>query len=246
MTSLATSGPTCPSSASEFCARSTSNGRRGIEAAPALTPLQRDASGNDFGTPRKYFECSLKCSMGVGQDLEPAISRRRTPPVGRPGRRGGLCDEERLRVYGEVHLAVPSQILPLYNLPRSLDAVGLHRYAETSSAAYCLDRDPQHFALSLRRPVVLGSVRGDNHRPEGSRELGKGAQRVSRPATSKGRPILDVCVSPICSCSVITVTSVFLLRVAVHRPHAGVGGSPGRTGARWSRGKRWSVVHRSL
>ena len=246
MTSLAASEPTCPSSASEFRACSTSNGHRGIEAAPALTPLQRDVSGNDFGTPRKVFVCSLKCSMGVGQDLGPAISRLRTPPVGRPGHRGGLCDEERLRVCREVHLAVPSQILPLYNLQRSLDAVGLHRYAETSSAAYCLDRDPQHFALSLRRPVVLGSVRGDDHRPEGSRELGKGAQRVSRPATSKGRPILDVYASPICTCSVITVTSFFLLHVAVHRPHAGVGGSPGRTGARWSRGRRWSDLYRRL
>ncbi len=184
--------------------------------------------------------------VGVDRDLGPASLRRCPPPLGGPGRRGGLRDAERLGVYGEGHLAVRSGILPLYNLQRSLDAVGLHRYAETSSAAYCLDRDLQHFAPSLRRPVGLGSVRGDNHQPEGSRDLGKGAQRVSRPATSNGRPILDVCVSPICSCSGITVPPLLLLRVAVNRPHANAGGSPDRTGARWSRGKRWSVVHRSL
>ena len=44
----------------------------------------------------------------------------------------------------------------------------------------------------------------------------------------------------------ITVTSFFLLRVAVNRPHAGVGGSPGRTGARWSRGRRWNDLYRRL
>ena len=32
---------------------------------------------------------------------------------------------------------------------------------------------------------------------------------------------------------------------AARQPDAGVAGSPGRTGARWSRGKRWSVPHRN-
>src|SRR3712207_5349021 len=93
--------------------------------------------------------------VGVGRDLGPASLRRRPPPRGRPGRRGGLRDAELLGVYGEGHLAVPSRILPLCNLQRSLDAVGLHRYAETSSAACYLDRDPHHFVPSLRPPVGL-------------------------------------------------------------------------------------------
>jgi hypothetical protein len=67
----------------------------GVEAqsaAPVLIPLQR-RQGNVFGTPRKLLECSLICSIGVGQDLGPASLRRRTPPVGRPGRRGVLRGE---------------------------------------------------------------------------------------------------------------------------------------------------------
>src|ERR671917_509407 len=66
--------------------------------------------------------------------------------IGRPGRRGGLRDEERLRVYGHRYFAVPSQVLLLCNLQRSLNALGLHRHAETSSAASYLDHDLHHFA----------------------------------------------------------------------------------------------------
>src|SRR5918998_1141069 len=69
--------------------------------------------------------------------------------IGRPGRRGGLRDEERLRVYGHRYFAVPSQVLLLCNLQRSLNALGLHRHAETSSAATCLNRDPHHSSAPL-------------------------------------------------------------------------------------------------
>jgi hypothetical protein len=72
--------------------------------------------------------------------------RRRSPWLGRTRRRSGLRDEEHLGVYGERYIAVPSQILLLCNLQRSLNALGLHRHAETSSAASYLDRAPHHLA----------------------------------------------------------------------------------------------------
>src|SRR5687768_8377067 len=72
--------------------------------------------------------------------------RRRSPWLGRTRRRSELRDEENLVVYGERYIAVASQILLLYNLQRSLYALGLHRHAETSSAASYLDRAPHHLA----------------------------------------------------------------------------------------------------
>jgi hypothetical protein len=70
--------------------------------------------------------------------------RRRSPWLGRTRRRSGLRDEEHLRVYGERYIAFPSQILLPCNLQRSLNALGLHRHPETSSAASYLDRAPHH------------------------------------------------------------------------------------------------------
>src|SRR5215212_5143060 len=72
--------------------------------------------------------------------------RRRSPWLGQTRRRSGLRDEEHLGVHGERYFAVPSQILLLCNLQRSLNALGLHRHAETSSAASYLDRVPHHLA----------------------------------------------------------------------------------------------------
>ena len=72
--------------------------------------------------------------------------RRRSPWLGRPRRRSGLRDKEHLGVSGERYIAVSSQILLLCNLQRSLNALGLHRHAETSSAASYLDRAPHHLA----------------------------------------------------------------------------------------------------
>ena len=72
--------------------------------------------------------------------------RRQSPWLGRASRRSGLRDEVHLGVYGERYIAVPSQILLLCNLQRSLKALGLHRHAETSSAASYLDRAPHHLA----------------------------------------------------------------------------------------------------
>jgi hypothetical protein len=72
--------------------------------------------------------------------------RRRSPWLGRTRRRSGLRDEEHLGVSGERYFAVPSQVLLPCNLQRSLNALGLHRHAETSSAASYLDRVPHHLA----------------------------------------------------------------------------------------------------
>ena len=72
--------------------------------------------------------------------------RRRSPWLGRTGHRSGLRDEEHLGVYGKRYFGVPSKVMLHCNLQRSLNALGLHRHAETSSAASCLDRDPHHLA----------------------------------------------------------------------------------------------------
>src|SRR5215210_1654948 len=72
--------------------------------------------------------------------------RRRSPWLGRTRRRCGLRGEEYLGVYGESYFGVPSKVLLLCNLQRSLNALSLHRHAETSSAASYLDRNPHHFA----------------------------------------------------------------------------------------------------
>src|SRR5215210_585448 len=71
---------------------------------------------------------------------------RRSPWLGRPRRRSRIRDEEHLRAYGGRYIAGPSQILLLCNLQRSLNALGLPRHAETSSAASYLDRAPHHLA----------------------------------------------------------------------------------------------------
>src|SRR5215210_9262612 len=75
--------------------------------------------------------------------------RRRSPWLGRTRRRCGLRGEEYLGVYGERYFGVPSKVLLLCNLQRSLNALGLHRHAETSSAATCLDRNPHHSSAPL-------------------------------------------------------------------------------------------------
>src|SRR5215203_1784991 len=83
--------------------------------------------------------------------------RRRSPWLGRTRRRSGLRDEEHLGVYGERYIAVLSQILLLCNLQRSLNALGLHRHAETSSAASYLDRAPHYLAPPARRSQLRSS-----------------------------------------------------------------------------------------
>src|SRR5918993_112265 len=70
--------------------------------------------------------------------------RRRSPWFSRTGHRNGLSSEEHLGVYGELYFGVPCKVLLLCNLQRSLNALGLHRHAETSSAATCLNREPHH------------------------------------------------------------------------------------------------------
>src|SRR5215211_9002547 len=75
--------------------------------------------------------------------------RRRSPWSSRTGHRNGLRSEEHLGVYGERYFGVPSKVLLLRNLQRSLNALGLHRHVETSSAATCLDRDPHHSSAPL-------------------------------------------------------------------------------------------------
>src|SRR5215218_5725572 len=80
--------------------------------------------------------------------------RRRSPWLGRTRRRSGL-HEEHLGVYGERYFAVPSQILLLCNLQHSLNALGLHRHAETSSAASYLDRAPHHLAPLCTQTATL-------------------------------------------------------------------------------------------
>ena len=72
--------------------------------------------------------------------------RRRSPWLCRTRRRSWLRDEEHLGVYGQRYISVPSQILLLCNLQRSLNALGLYRHAETSSAASYLGRAPHHLA----------------------------------------------------------------------------------------------------
>src|SRR5918998_2333278 len=72
--------------------------------------------------------------------------RRRPPWLGRTGHRSGLRDEGHPGVYGKRYFGVRCTVLLLCNLQRSLHALGLHRHAETSSAASCLDRDPYHLA----------------------------------------------------------------------------------------------------
>src|SRR5215216_4494990 len=72
--------------------------------------------------------------------------RRRSPWLGRTRRRSGLRDEEHFGVSGERYFAVPSQVLLPCNLQHSLNALGLHCHAETSSAASYLDRVPHHLA----------------------------------------------------------------------------------------------------
>src|ERR687898_2375132 len=72
--------------------------------------------------------------------------RRRSPWLGRTRRRSGLRDEEHLGVSGERYFAAPSQVLLPCNLQRSLNALGLRRHAETSSAAFYLDRVPHRLA----------------------------------------------------------------------------------------------------
>jgi hypothetical protein len=235
-----------PSNASELCTRSMSDGRRGTECGSGADFFTETPAGTTSDRPGSSYNVLLYAPLESARISDQPAYAAVLPRSAGPDVAEYAATKNASGSMAEVTSQSLPKILPLYNLQHSLDAVGLHRYAETSSAAYCLDRDLQHFAPSLRRPVGLGSVRGDNHQPEGSRDLGKGAQRVSRPATSNGRLILDVCVSPICSCSGITVPALLLLRVAVNRPHANAGGSPDRTGARWSRGKRWSVVHRSL
>src|SRR5215211_802220 len=75
--------------------------------------------------------------------------RRRSPWSSRTGYRNGLRSEEHLGVYGERYFGVPSKVLLLCNLQRSLHALGLHRHAETSSAATCLNRNPHHSSAPL-------------------------------------------------------------------------------------------------
>src|SRR5215210_1314514 len=75
--------------------------------------------------------------------------RPRSPWSSRTGHRNGLRSEERLGVYGERYFGVPSKVLLLCNLQCSLNALGLHRHAETSSAATCLDRNPHHSSAPL-------------------------------------------------------------------------------------------------
>src|SRR5215213_4832528 len=75
--------------------------------------------------------------------------RRRSPWLGRTRRRSGLRDEEHLGVSGERYFAVPSQVLLLCNLQRSLNALGLLRHAETSSAASYWTA-----LLTISRPAV--------------------------------------------------------------------------------------------
>src|SRR5918994_1679563 len=70
--------------------------------------------------------------------------RRRSPWSSRTGHRNGLRSEVHLGVYGERYFGVPSKVLLLCNLQHSLNVLGLHRHAETSSAATCLNRDPHH------------------------------------------------------------------------------------------------------
>src|SRR5215217_8834454 len=81
--------------------------------------------------------------------------RRQFPCLGRTGRRSGLRDEEHLGVYGERYFRVPSKVLLLCNLQRSLNALGLHRHAETSSAASYLDRAPHHLAPLCTQTATL-------------------------------------------------------------------------------------------
>ena len=89
--------------------------------------------------------------------------RRRSPWLGRPRRRSGLRDKEHLGVSGERYIAVSSQILLLCNLQRSLNALGLHRHAETSSAASYLDRVSHHLAFLCTQTVTLFLVHANIH-----------------------------------------------------------------------------------
>src|SRR5919112_1737830 len=70
--------------------------------------------------------------------------RRRSTWLGRPRRRSRLRDEEHLGAYGERYIAISFQILLPCNLQRSLNALGMHSHAETSSSASYLDRAPHH------------------------------------------------------------------------------------------------------
>jgi hypothetical protein len=93
-------------------------------------------------------------SMTANVPLQPTgVDRKRyrpvSPPISlvRPNQTSQRAPRRSTPgVYGERYIVVPSQILLLCNLQRSLNALGLHRHAETSSAASYLDRAPHHLA----------------------------------------------------------------------------------------------------
>ena len=76
-----------------------------------------------------YMASVVLRPVRMGRNLDRPACAVVSPP-GRPGRRGARRAEERLRVYGHRYFAVPSQVLLLCNLQRSLNALGLHRHAE--------------------------------------------------------------------------------------------------------------------
>jgi hypothetical protein len=178
--------------------------------------------------------------------------RRRSSWSSRIGHRNGLRSEEHLGVYGERYFGVPSKVLLLCKPQRSLHALGLHRHAETSSAASCLDRNPHHpsaprcaqTAAPLLANVLVTFCILDPFVTKSQRNVNSWIQDSLSPTTFG--QLFSMCTFLLFTRDLLTtVTSFFLLRVAVRRPYAGVGGSLCRTGARRSRGTRWSDPGRS-
>src|SRR5215216_2953427 len=103
---------------------------------------------------------------------------------------GQIVNEERLGIDGESYPALLAGVVPLRDLQRPLDALGLYHYLETGGAAAHLDRDSYHLPASLvSAPTARQSkpflLQLDNERINKRRQFVE--SHNSRRSTARGR-----------------------------------------------------------